>query len=475
MRAPVFFPLLLTTLSLKAQTPLFTDATATLPAITNAATMDVQAADLDLDGDLDLVLANEFQRNRVLFNNGAGVFSDATAGRFSNVSHDSEDIAIADFNGDGWPDVVFAAEDDASPEYYWSTGGGMFADSSTLLPSSIANAVIAHDLNGDGKPDLVFGNAGLEIVLINDGTGHFTDETASRLPGQTSDVTQDLKFVDVDADGDADLLAGNEDGNKLYVNDGAGHFSDESAARLPAGLNQETRKIEAGDADLDGDPDLFLSNVNFIPGKNPQDRLLLNDGAGHFTDATATHLPADSQGTLDGIFTDVDADGDADLATCYFPNAPYKVLLNDGQGHFTDASASVLPAGSQGNGLGVIAPDLNGDGRPDLYFCNRGGKDKLYFRTAASLADAVVETDFGLRFFREGGSTRIQFFLKTLPEHLELNIFAVGSGLVFQKNLSSSAVLGENHVMWDRSGLAAGLYVIELRAGRFREVAWCRV
>jgi len=63
----------------------------------------------------------------------------------------------------------------------------------------------------------------------------------------------------------------------------------------------------------DDDLDAFLSNVEFIPGKDRQNRLLVNDGHGNFTDQTSVQLPIDNDLTIDAVFEDVDLDGDLDL------------------------------------------------------------------------------------------------------------------------------------------------------------------
>lgn len=86
-------------LPLFSHAQLYTNASNNLPD--NGAmgqTMDVRAADLDGDGDLDIVLANEFQPNTILLNDGNGVFTNGTAGNLPQENHDSEDVAIADFN-----------------------------------------------------------------------------------------------------------------------------------------------------------------------------------------------------------------------------------------------------------------------------------------------------------------------------------------------------------------------------------------
>lgn len=369
------------TTRLSAQNPLYTDASATLPfAATSRSTMDVVAHDLDGDGDQDLVLAVEFQPNALLINDGTGNFVDEASTRIGQPFHDSEDIAVADFNNDGYPDIIFVSEDDSVHEYYLNNGTAVFSDVSNRLPASICNAVGAADLNNDSIPDLVLGNAGQNLILINDSVGFFTDETASRLPAW-NDVTQDLKIVDVDNDNDLDIFFGNEDSNRLLINDGNGVFTDETTQRLSAltFLNLETRKVEFGDVDGDQDPDIFLANVAFIPGKDPKHRLFLNDGNGFFTEAT-TQLPNISLQTLEGIFEDFDLDGDHDLVNVHFPNQPWSAYENDGAGNFSFVTSQVFPAQPSFNGIGVLAVDVNGDTLRDLYFCAFQGPDKLLLR-----------------------------------------------------------------------------------------------
>jgi hypothetical protein len=381
--------------ALEVSAQIYSDASANLPSSASGANMDVRAADFDNDGDLDLVFAREFQANFLLRNNGAAVFSNATTGNLPQEIHDSEDVAIADFNGDGQLDLVFCSEDDvvlgASDvhEYYLGDGTGKFAPAAYQPPDSEANAVITADLNGDGFPDLIFGNKGTPNVLINDGQGSFVAEN-NRLPAPQR-TTQDLALIDVDGDGDPDVMAGNENGNWLMINDGAGHFSDATAQLPLQSLNLETRKIAVGDVDGDGDQDIFLANVQFIAGKNPQNRLFLNDGAGTFSDATATGLPADTDHTIDAIFEDVDLDNDLDIVVANVFGAPLKIYGNNGAGVFSDVTEAVLEQLYYRDALGVIAEDFNGDGLRDLYVCHRRApqdtrKDLLLLRSGATAA-----------------------------------------------------------------------------------------
>jgi hypothetical protein len=360
---------------LVANAQLFYDASSNLPASASGANMDVRAADLDQDGDLDLVFAREGVPNFILRNNGSGVFTNATPGNLPQPFNDSEDVAIADFNKDGFLDLVFCSEDNFPAgqtnvhEYYWGDGKGKFSPAPYQFPDSEANAVITADLNIDGAPDVIFGNNGLLNVLINDGKGLFELQN-NRIPAIYR-TTQDLILFDADGDKDDDLMVGNENGNLLYFNDGNGFFTDSTHTRLPKGLELETRKIAVGDVDMDGDLDVFLANVMFRPGKNIQNRLFLNNGKGYFSDVTALQLPEDQDHTIDAIFEDVDLDTDLDIVLANVFGAPLKIYANDGKGFFTDSSAAFLGKDYFRDALGVIAADLNGDGLRDLYVCHR--------------------------------------------------------------------------------------------------------
>lgn len=335
--------------------------------------MEATMADLDRDGDLDLVIAREFEVSLVLLNDGTGRFTDDRS-RLPQVVRDYEDIAIADFDGDGDLDLVLVAEDElpgtlGAPkhQYYLNDGTGRFTDASARIPvRTEANAVIAGDVDGDRDMDLVLGNAGPETVLLNDGRGHFT-ESPGAIPA-ADDVTQDVVLGDMDGDGDLDLVVGNESAgpNRLLLNDGRGRFA---PAPTPVPLRvatEATRNVSLADVDGDGDLDVVFANVIFAGG-DPQPRLLRNVGGGRLEDATDTALPPGATGFIDLEFGDVDGDGDQDLVGTSFPSSLVGLLLNDGRGRFTRAPAGVVPMSAVVQGVEVEIGDVNGDGRRDIY------------------------------------------------------------------------------------------------------------
>lgn len=429
--------------------------------------MDVKAVDIDTDGDLDIILANEFQGNTILINDGLANFTNSTIGNLPQPIHDSEDVVAADFNMDGHIDLLFCSEDDVVHEYYWGDGSGSFSIAGFTLPNSTSNAVVTADFNNDSIPDLLFGNAGQNVILINDGAGNFTNETNIRLPSNNN-TTQDLALADIDGDNDIDIFVGNEDGNKILINDGTGVFSDESITRLPQGLNIETRKASFGDVDGDNDMDLFLSNVRFIPLKDRQNRLWINDGNGNFADSTSTHLPSDNEDTLDGIFVDVDGDNDLDIVVANVNLAvsgALKVYANYDAGHFVDESASILPESFFINALGVIAEDFNGDGQLDLYFCDRNignnFKDVLLIRENPTSIIPIEEL-MGIKIFPNPVVDTLSFeWSESEGEITNIQIVDL-SGKVMLENISFS-IESDRVIQIRKLNLPAGTYLLKTK------------
>lgn len=345
--------------------------------------MDAQSADLDGDGDLDIVIAHEHRPNILLLNDGAGKFSNAS-NRLPSTNRDSEDIGIADFDADGDLDILIVSEDDMTNELYLKDGSGNFTDESHRIPvAGISNAVEVFDVNADQLPDLLIGNNGQNRLVVNIGGATFVDETQDRLP-LANDVTQDVDLGDVDSDGDLDILVGNEGDNSLLINDGSGIFSNETGLRLPLRHSQEvTREADFGDLDGDGDLDILFANVtNLVSGGDSQNRILLNDGSGVFTDVTQERLPPSSERSFDGDILDLDNDGDNDIITGNLPGGtntpqPYNIYLNDGNGMFSVGTSFVFPAGITGFGFDIESADYNGDGFGDLYLASRGSADHL--------------------------------------------------------------------------------------------------
>ena len=365
-------------------TTLFTDVTAThVPADAELHALDGALLDADGDGDLDVAVAVENGATRLYLNDGTGKLSH-TPGAFGSIAGDNEHVRVADFNGDGHLDVVFVAEDTEQHNLFLGDGKGGFTRASERLPAtSQANAVAVGDVNGDGLPDIVVGNTtqGKEGVAraflwLNDRArpGWFIDASTTHLPAIDVEA-QGIVLADLDGDGDMDMAIASQDPiNRLLLNDGGGHFTD-ATDRLGPQIPTETREVHALDANGDGRLDLVFFNLtsnNRGWDKDPQTRLLINQGDARFKDETRARLPTHRFSSWGGTVVDFNHDGHPDLVVSAidvpgFVPLQVRAWQNDGKGNFSDVTASVIPAATVGRSWSMARGDLDGDGKPDLF------------------------------------------------------------------------------------------------------------
>ncbi|MFC1474456.1 FG-GAP repeat domain-containing protein [bacterium] len=223
----------------------------------------IAAGDVDGDGDADFAAGhNSFAVNTVWLNDGAGAFTDSTQSIDVNAFDETRDLVLGDVDGDGDLDIAYGNL--GEPNYVWlNDGSGIFTDTLQSIDvgtSDLTKSLILSDVDGDGDPDMIYGNLGEpNYVLLNDGTGDFTDS------GQAmgTDVTEDVLTADVDGDGDLDILEGVYSvANSLWKNDGAGSFT---LTWQSSGYTNDTNSLAAADLDHDGDIDFVAGNNNGLP------------------------------------------------------------------------------------------------------------------------------------------------------------------------------------------------------------------
>lgn len=385
----------------------FVDESSRVPFRAEAETLatDVELVDPDGDGDLDLVVArgglDGVQDSSILSfaNGGSGVFS---RGRFARAANgDFSDVEFGDANGDGFLDAILSVTLGPERLLIWSPGRGRFQDRTRNLPTGQPDDVTLEsrffDADGDGDLDIITANEdpftapGTQNRLyLNDGIGRFVDATATNLPAILDDSSA-IGVGDFDEDGDLDLLSVNAGRDVYLQNDGSGVFSDQTAARLPAEpANADSgRDVVEADFDGDGDLDLFLA----VSRQDRSPVLWLNDGTGHFVDATAANIPAQPLSAQDVEGCDIEGDGDLDIVLSdtgavlnpptdhRFLGAPNHIYVNDGNGEFTDVSVGLLPQDAEST-FSMACGDVEGDGDLDLVAANGKGEPmRVYVQT----------------------------------------------------------------------------------------------
>ena len=165
--------------------------------------------------------------------------------------------------------------------------------------------------------------------------------------------------------------------DRLYLNDGHGHFR-KTEGYLPAETESGSRVV-AADYDGDGDVDLFVGGrvVPWRYGTDPKSMLLVNDGTGHFRDATAELAPelAHVGMVTDAVWRDVDGDGRPDLVVVG-EWMPITVFRNIGGGRLERLAVRGLEK-TEGWWNRIVATDVDGDGRVDFIVGNLGLNGRL--------------------------------------------------------------------------------------------------
>jgi FG-GAP-like repeat len=348
--------------------------TATSRFAVGAAPGSVEIADFNGDGKPDLVVANERSNDvTVLLGDGKGGFSQAKGSPFP-AGHDPNDIAVGDFNRDGKLDLAFANHEEKYLTLLLGDGRGGF----TPAPNSPfavevkphTHGVAAGDLNGDGNLDLVTDSWGTDQVevLFGDGRGAFTAPGSFFAVGKHP--YQRVRVADVNGDGRADVITTNLEGDNVTVLLGDGRGGLRPSAGSPFHCGDSPFNFAVGDVNADGRPDLAIVNSpSSTSDRRGRDGLtiLLGDGAGGFEMTAGSPL---ATGRIPNIAAagDVNGDGTADVAVSSPDGDSVTVFLMGGKGAV--ASRYTVTVGGHPKGLAIR--DLNGDGKADMVVTNNG-------------------------------------------------------------------------------------------------------
>jgi len=263
------------------------------------------------------------------------------------------------------------------------------------------------DVNGDGLDDIYICGAkdSPGSLFTQDKHGQFkkTNETLFEEDKISEDT--DCTFFDADGDSDLDLYVtsgGNEFPvsssallDRLYFNNGHGKFS-KSQQMLPVPKYESSSCVQPADFDNDGDIDLFVGIRlhPFLYGIPVNGYLLENDGAGTFSNVSATRAPDLKDIGMITDMTWVDIDNDADLDMVIVGDwMPVKLFIND-QGNFTDKSEQFGLSDTEGWWNVVVAKDLNADGNLDLVLGNHGLNSR--FKASVNKPVTMYVNDFDL-------------------------------------------------------------------------------
>jgi hypothetical protein len=334
-------------------------------------------ADIDGDNDQDVLITGNnalfgsAQISKLYINDGSGVYTEVQGTPFVGVSESS--IAFADIDGDNDQDVLITgltSSDQRIAKLYTNDGSGNFTEVNGTPFDGVSESSIAFaDVDGNGSQDVIItgaisANTARTKLYTNDGAGNFTEDTEFPFSNVYS---SSIAFADVDGNGTQDvLITGNQNGVGkaiLLINDGAGNFTEDTGTPF-TGVSRSS--IAFADIDGNGTQDVLIT------GQTPSTsiaRLYSNDGAGNFTQVTGT--PFDGVQYSSIAFADVDSNGTQDvlitgLNTSFQRIA--KLYSNDGSGNFTEVNGTPFDGVASGS---VSFADIDDDNDQDVLITGR--------------------------------------------------------------------------------------------------------
>jgi hypothetical protein len=334
-------------------------------------TANVSFGDFDGDGHLDILLVKGRHWpivDRVLLGDGLGGIKKAyDLGKMADRSYTG---GVADFNGDGFPDIAVSNDAPDKKLVYFNDGKGNFNIGSEFgLPEWPTRNLAIADINNDGLPDLILANRGevgktSNYICLNKGKGQFSADCMAFAPYPATTITP----ADFNKDGLIDLVVPYRDSGQSYVYPGNSDHTFPDTHRIPFGPPDATIRVAAvADFNGDGLPDIVTidenKGVNLYFGQKDQ------------TFSTGISL-ADSRIVPYALaVADLNNDGKVDIIVGHV-EAPSTVFYNDGTGR---NFKSISFGDSKGTAYGFAVGDFNEDGIPDIAVARSDAPDILYF------------------------------------------------------------------------------------------------
>ncbi|CAN5568993.1 hypothetical protein BH10ACI4_BH10ACI4_13440 [soil metagenome] len=330
-------------------------------------------ADFNGDGKPDLAVTDGGGKRVVVYlNNGSGAFGAPISTTIRMTALSAGSIVTGDFNEDGRQDVIVSTVAGVQTNVYLAgNGDGSFVQQLDLPGSYGFESGVVADINGDSHLDLITGGNGSLAIYVGDGHGSFQQQTFSNQGG--NGLFLSVAAADVNKDGKLDFVTTsplNVAGIRTYLGAGDGTFA--PSITLVNSTFTASQSVAIADFNGDGKQDLIV-------GSDVRAYVILGNGDGTFDINHATVLPSASVSyTLSsGSFAvsplvavaDVDSDTKTDVIVANPYSTSLGILVNDGTGKFLytpDAFNYPIDRGTSQ----LRTADLNGDGLPDFILAN---------------------------------------------------------------------------------------------------------
>lgn len=495
-------------------------------------TLGAGCAFLDYDGDgwLDILLVNgmdwpghkkRHSTPRLYRNNRNGTFTDVTQRAGLAVEMYGMGVAVADFDNDGFPDILITAV--GQNRLFKNTGKGTFIDVTDKAGlggrSSFSTSAMWFDYDRDGHLDLFVCNyvkwspehdiycsvdgkrksyctpeayhGSTSWLFRNKGDGTFEDVTAKSGIFDATSKSLGVALLDYDRDGWPDILVANDtQPNKLYRNLRNGTFED-VAVKAGVAFSEDGKAragmgVDVADFDNSGAPGIAITNFD-----NEMMALYKSGRAGTYSDASGkAGIGLASRNSLGFgcVFCDLNLDGWLDLVAVNghidetvrvlrnvgYAQAPH-LFLNDGRGAFADvATAAGSDFAAPKVGRGIAVADFDRDGDVDVLITTNRGPAMLYRNDVTNRNRSLRLRLMGTKSNRDGIGATVRVFT---PDGAQSRMVKTGSSYLSQSELTLTFGLGKREkadrvvIEWpsgaveEHKSVAAGGYVCQESKG----------
>jgi len=350
----------------------------------------VFAADVDGDGDTDVLSASLYDDKIAWYENDGGLPPSFTERVISTNADGATSVFAGDVDGDGDIDVLSASQDAKIAWYENKTiqGSAAFPAQSVISTSADgAVSVFGADVDGDGDMDVVSASFFDDKIAWYENDGAASLSFTERVISTSADGACSVFAADVDADGDLDVLSASPNDNKIawYESDGASPLS--FTERVISSSADRACSVFACDVDGDGDMDVLSASSG-------DEKIAWYESDGASPPSFTQHVI--STGAAAGCVSaaDVDGDGDVDVVCCSSPNPTIAWYENDGASpaSFTERAVFTCPRGPQC----IFPADADGDGDTDVLAASFGDDKIAWYEnnggSPPSFTERVIST-----------------------------------------------------------------------------------
>ena len=330
----------------------------------------VYSADLDSDGDMDVLSASRFDDKIAWYENTDGNATFEAQKVITPCASDAKSVYSADLDNDGDMDVLSASSSDDKIAWYENTDSNATFGKQQVITTNAAYAesVYSVDLDGDGDKDGLSVSGDVDKIAWYENTDGNATFGSQQVITTYAAYANSLYFADLDGDGDMDVLSASSEYNKIawYENtDGNGTFGKQQVITTNA---EDALSVYSADLDGDGDKDVLSASRN-------DDKIAWYENIdGNATFGKQQVITTNADFTISVYSADLDGDGDKDVLSASRNDDKIAWYENtDGNGTFGKQQVITTNADFA---MSVYSADLDGDGDKDVLSASRND-DKI--------------------------------------------------------------------------------------------------